>query len=63
MRKQMEEYEKIVYSNFKPKVSEKKKEELQKLIVSLRTSPRQAKPVGNNVSISVDLEEARRHKI
>lgn len=59
----MEEYEKIVYSNFKPKVSEKKKEELQKLIISLKTSPRQAKPVPNNVSVSVDLEEARKHKV
>jgi hypothetical protein len=60
----MDEYEKVVHSNFQPKISHKKKAQLEKLIESLKTSPRQSKPFqGNNVSVSVDLEEARRYKV
>ena len=37
---QQEEYEKAVRENFKPKISEAKRLELQKKIKSLKTSPR-----------------------
>ena len=40
MRQVWEEYEKLVAEKFRPKVSEKKRAELENLIKSLKTSPK-----------------------
>lgn len=45
VREQMENYEKIVFEQHKPKISAKKRTELQQKIMSLKTSPREPKQI------------------
>lgn len=61
IRQQHEEYEKIISEKYKPKVSEKKRAELEKQITSLKTSPRtRLSPIISKMSDSEDEKPAKK---